>query len=38
MYNPDKSSSNTSLLLDFQIIVTNVIYEGPTYPVRTYMH
>ena len=40
LYIPDKSSSNGSLwmLLDFQIIVTNAVYEGPTYPVRTYMH
>ena len=40
MYITDKSISNTSLwmLLVLQIIVTNVVYEGPTYSVRTYMH
>ena len=40
MYIPDKSISNTSLwmLLDLQIILASVVYEGPTYPVRTYMH
>lgn len=40
MYIPDKSISNTSLwmLLDLQIIVTNVVYEGTTYPVRTYLY
>ena len=35
MYIPDKSSSNTSLA---QIFVTNAVYEGPTYPVSTYLY
>ena len=26
------------MLLDLQIIVTNVVYEGTTYPVRTYLY
>ena len=42
MYIPDikVAAIGTSLwmLLDLQIIVTNAVYEDPTYPVRTYMH
>ena len=40
MYIPDKSSSNILLrmILDLQIIVTNAVYEGPTYVSGTYLY